>query len=61
MDGKKERKKESKTLCLQSSRPGVALVHVNVKDEEEEEEEPQSANASESVGRFSASFVVYLE
>lgn len=36
-------------------------MHVNVKDEEEEEEEPQSANASESVGRSSASFVVYLE
>lgn len=55
---------KSKNLSLQTSYPGVAVVHFNIKEEEkeeEEEEEAQSANANESAGRFSYSFVVYLE
>lgn len=44
---------ESKNLSLQSSSPGVAVVHFNIKEEveeEEEEEDEEEANANTSIG-----------
>lgn len=40
---------KSKNRSLQTSHPGVAVVHFNIKEEEEEAEEAPSANARKSV------------